>query len=104
MEKNMYLDYEPDVDAYKENLIEQMEEQREEVIGAIKLILRQDISSAFSKILVSAYEYGCPEAKKIVDDLGLTQQDIYAIEEDFENYEEIANQINEARYCSSMEG
>lgn len=72
----------------KEYLMEKMEEQKQKVIKLISRHVGTGLADEFSKILVSAYEFGCPVAERLIDTFRLSQKDLLAIDDNFNAYEE----------------
>jgi hypothetical protein len=71
---------------YEDYVREKMKEQKQENINLIGTLVRQDLAEDFAKILVSAYEFGCPVAEKIVNQFGLNQKDFLAIDGKYEEF------------------
>jgi len=99
----MYLDVDCAKDYFKERMVEKMEERKEEAVEAVANIVGKELAEAFTKVLSSAYEYGCPEAIRLASCLGLDDDDFLCIEEKYDEFVDRMNQIYEARYVSAME-
>ena len=82
-------------------ILEQMENQRQETLKALKTIISPDFVESFAMILASAYESRCDVAEKIVKILGLEQLNLCAVDGDFERYKK---ELYEERYNAWQNG
>lgn len=68
-------------------IIEKMEKQKQRAVNLIATHVGTKCAEDFAQVLVSAYQFECSAANRLVNELNLSQNDIYAIDNDYEAFE-----------------
>lgn len=71
-----------------------MQERKQEVVKYLSRYVRQDIVNYFADCVASAVQDENHEATILAHHLGLTQSDIHALNENFDDFKDVQIQIN----------
>jgi len=86
-----YQSYLDDLSEKEDRIKEQMKDDSEEALMKITDYMNLDLTynklKLLAKCLAKAAVYGFKEADELVDDIGLTNQHLYAISDNYRDYE-----------------
>jgi len=68
-------------------IVEKMERQKQKAVNQLAAHVGTKRAEDFAQILVSAHQFNCPVANRLVNEFNLSQNDIYAIDNDYEAFE-----------------